>query len=81
MRDGWSRRLMVALMRRYDIQPYRYHRQRYTTVMARVPAAFVKETLWPEFLELNKTLHSYLEEVTARVIGQAICPDASEAAC
>lgn len=79
MRDAWSRRLLVALMRRYDIQPYRYHRQRYTTVMARVPASFVDETLWPEFKELNETLRSYLDEVTSRVISESICADSSEA--
>lgn len=79
MRDAWSRRLLVALMRRYDVQPYRYHRQRYTTVMARVPASFVDETLWPEFKELNETLRSYLDEVTARVISESICADSSEA--
>jgi hypothetical protein len=70
MRDSWSRRLLVALMRRYDIQPYRYHGQRHTTVMARVPASFVDETLWPEFRELDRTLRSYLDEVTSRVIGE-----------
>ena len=79
MRDGWSRRLLVALMRRYDIQPYRYHRQRYTTIMARMPASFVDETLWPEFNELNETLRSYLDEVTSRVISEGICADSSEA--
>ena len=79
MQDAWSRRLLVALMRRYGIQPYRYHRQRYTTVMARVPASFVDETLWPEFNELLRTLRSYLDQVTSRVINEAICADSSEA--
>jgi hypothetical protein len=79
MQDAWSRRLLVALMRRYDIKPYRYHRQRYTTVMARVSASFVDETLWPEFKELDKTLRSYLDEVTSRVISESIYADSSEA--
>ncbi len=43
--DMWSRRLFVALLRRYGIRPYRYSGQRYTTVMARVPRRFVDETL------------------------------------
>ena len=33
----WSKRLFVALLRRYCIQPFRYYRRRYTTVMAEVP--------------------------------------------
>ena len=40
MPDGWSRQLFVALCRRYDLKPYRYHRQKRTTVMLRVPRGF-----------------------------------------
>ncbi len=35
--DRWSRQLFVALCRRYGLKPYRYQRQRYTTVMVRAP--------------------------------------------
>lgn len=79
MADMWSRRLFVALLRRYGIQPYRYYRQRYTTVMAKVPKGFVDETLWPEFQELNDTLRRYLDEVTDRVVSEGIYADSSEA--
>jgi hypothetical protein len=34
--DGWSRKLFLALLRRYGVKPYRYRNQRRTTVMARV---------------------------------------------
>lgn len=77
--DMWSRRLFVALLRRYDIRPYRYARQRHTTVMARVPASFVDETLWPQFKELSTTLQSHLDEVTHRVISEGVFSDQSEA--
>ncbi len=70
--DGWSKKLFTALLRRYELRPYRYSRQRRNTVMVRVPRSFVNETLWPEFLELSKVLQTYLDEVTARVISQAI---------
>ena len=56
MRDMWSRKVLVALLRRYGIRPYRYKRQRYTTVMAKVSKKFVDETLWPEFQEISETL-------------------------
>ena len=78
--DPWSRRLFVALLRRYDITPYRYPRQRYSTVMARIPRGFLNETLWPEFQELNATLVSYLDEVTTRVVSEGVHADSSEAA-
>jgi len=79
MSDMWSRKLFVALLRRYDIKPFRYYRQRYTTVMANVSKTFVDETLWPEFQELNKTLKSYIEEITNKVISETIHDDSSEA--
>jgi hypothetical protein len=78
LRDRWSNRLLVALLRRYQIRPYRYRGQRYTTVMARVPARFVNEVLWPEFQELDRTLANYLNEVTERVIAQGINSDRTE---
>ena len=79
MGDLWSRKLFVALLRRYGIRPYRYKRQRYTTVMATVSKRFVDETLWPEFQELSETLRTYLSEVTERVVSQVIHQDSSEA--
>lgn len=46
--------------------------------MARAPRSFVDETLWPEFVELSRTLKGYLEEVTDRVIAQGIHAVAAE---
>lgn len=77
--DGWSHRLFLALLRRYDIRPYRYRGQRRTTVMARVPESFVKTTLWPEFVQLQETLAAYLNDVTNRVISECLHGDASDA--
>lgn len=77
--DMWSRRLLTALMRRYGLKPYRYSRQRYTTVMVRVSASFVDKTLWPEFQQLNTVLKDYLEEMTRKVISEGVYPDDSEA--
>ena len=80
MSDMWSRKLFVALLRRYGIKPYRYSGQRYTTVMAKVSKGFVDDTLWPEFQEISETLRTYLSEVTDRVVSQVIHQDSSEAA-
>lgn len=80
MADDWNRRLFTALLRRYGLEPYRYHGQRYTTVMVRISSRFVDETLWPEFLELAKVLQAYLVEVTDRVISQVLHTNTSDAA-
>ncbi len=74
----WAKKLFVALLRRYGIEPYRYRRQRHTTVMAKVSVSFVDDTLWPEFVELNKALHTHLERVTDRVIREGIFAEESE---
>ena len=76
--DGWAKKLFIALLRRYELKPYRYSRQRRNTVMVRVPRSFVNETLWPEFLELSAVLKSYLEDVTNSVIAKVIHEDAGD---
>ena len=79
MADSWSRKLFTALVRRYGLVPYRYHGQRYTTVMVRVPESFVNQTLWPEYLKLSEVLTSYLDDVTNRVIAEGVNADMSDA--
>lgn len=79
MADSWSRKLFMALLRRYGLEPYRYRGQRYTTVMVRVPKSFVDQTLWPEYLKLSEVLTSYLDDVTNRVIAEGVNADMSDA--
>ena len=79
MPDAWSRQLFVALCRRYGLKPYRYPRQRRTTVMLRMPRGFSDTLLWPEFLELDRALRAHLQGVTTRIIHDAIHADTSEA--
>ncbi len=78
-RDMWSRKVFVTLLRRYDLKPYRYHGQRYTTVMVQVPERFVAETIWPEFQKINAGLNAYLQEVTDRVVKKVLHEDSSDA--
>ncbi|RPI83002.1 MAG: hypothetical protein EHM42_08875 [Planctomycetaceae bacterium] len=75
----WSRQLFCALLRRYGLEPYRYPRQRRTTVMARVPQTFVNETLWPEFVAIDKLLQNFLSDVTQRIIGEHVNSDTTDA--
>ena len=77
--DEWSRRLFMALLRRYGISPYRYRGQRRTTVMARVSRTFVDDTLWPEFEALQSTLQEYFDDFTARVVADVLHADTKDA--
>src|SRR5262245_49548682 len=77
--DTWSRQLFLALCRRYGLSPYRYPRQRRTTIVLRAPRRFVDDVLWPEFRELDADLRAYLEEVTQRMIREEVFSDTSDA--
>ena len=78
--DRWARRLFTALCRRYGLEPYRYPRQRQTTVVLRAPDSFIHNTLWPEFLEIKSALDAYLNEATDRIIREEVFRNADEAA-
>jgi hypothetical protein len=76
--DPWKRQLFVALCRRNGIHPYRLPRQRHGTVMLRTTRPMLDQILWPQFLELSKLLHSYLEEATRDIIARSVHGDLSE---
>ena len=77
--DRWHRRLFTALCRRYGLKPYRYPRQRYSTVVLRAPKSFINNTLWPEFLEIKSALDEYLNEATERIIREEVFGNSEEA--
>lgn len=77
--DVWSRKLLLALARRYGLKPYRYRGQRRTTLMVKVSKRFVDETLWPEFQQLSSVLQRHLDEVTERIISNSVHQDSSDA--
>jgi hypothetical protein len=73
--DLWQRRLFWALCRRYGLEPFRYKRQRQTTVMVRAPKTFVDRTLWPEYRQLRDALNRYLNEATDQIIREEVYGD------
>jgi hypothetical protein len=77
--DPWKRRAFLALCRRYGLRPYRYPRQRYSTILVRAPRSFINQTLWPEYLEISRALEEYLQEATERIIREEVFGNADEA--
>ena len=77
--DPWKRRAFLALCRRYGLRPYRYPRQRYSTILVRSPRSFINQTLWPEYLEISRALDEYLREATERIIREEVFADADAA--
>jgi hypothetical protein len=78
--DPLKRKLFLALCRRYGVKPYREAGRRYRTVLVRAPKTFQTKTLWPELLALSEELHAHLNDLTERVIREAIDEDMSEPA-
>ena len=79
MPDPWALRLFVALCRRYGIRPYRYPRQRRTTIMVRAPRQFFETVVWCQFSEMHTDLWLHFEETTDRLIREAVHSDTSDA--
>ena len=79
MPDAWSVKLFVALCRRYGLQPYRYPRQRRTTVMVRAPRSSFEAAVWQPFGALHADLLAYFEETAERLIREAVHGDTADA--
>jgi hypothetical protein len=77
--DPWSRRLFVALCRRYGLRVYRYPRMKRQTLVLKGPRTFIDGVLWPQFAQINEALSEYLAEVTDKVIREEVFGEAGEA--
>lgn len=78
--DPWSRQLLVALARRYGLEPFRWKGQRRSTVMLRGPLGFLRGTFIPAFVQMEEMLHQHLTAMTERVIAEALHANVSEPA-
>ena len=79
MPDPWAVRLFVALCRRYGFRPYRYPRQRRTTIMVRAPRRFFDAVVMRQFADMHADLWCHFEETTERVIREAVHSDTTDA--
>jgi len=74
-----SRRMFIALCRRYGLKPFRYARMKQQSLVIRAPRVFIERTLWPHFLEIDTALTTYLDEITDRVIREEVYGETGEA--
>lgn len=68
--DNWHKKLLLAICRKYGVKPYRYYRQKYTTVMVRINEDFLNKVLWKEYLEYSELLGQLVEEITDDLISK-----------
>jgi len=76
--DIWAVRLFVALCRKHDVKPYRYPRQRRTTVMVRVQQTRFEQTIAREFQTLHRELTSYFNETLNHLIANVMKSDGDD---
>ena len=76
--DNWHKKLLIALCRKYEIKPYRYARQKYTTVMVKINEEFLNKVLWPEYVEYSKHLEQLMEEIANDLINKIHQPENEE---
>ncbi len=76
--DVWSVRIFVALCRKHGVRPYRYPRQRRTTVMVRARQAGFERTVASEFRTLYRELTAYFDETVNHLIADAMKSDGDD---
>jgi hypothetical protein len=76
--DVWSVHLFVALCRKHGVQPYRYPRQRRTTVMVRVRKTAFEQTIAAEFQTLHRELTTYFGEMVNHLIANVMQSDGDD---
>lgn len=76
--DVWSVRLFIAVCRKHNVRPYRYPRQRRTTVMVRISERFFDDVVWAEFSRLQTELEIYFEETVDHLISAAMHSDGDD---
>jgi hypothetical protein len=73
VKGTWESFLLHSILKRYGIQPYRYRKQRQTTILVRVSKRFMDETLWPIYAAASESLVARFNEI-ARAILPEIAP-------
>lgn len=76
--DVWAVKLFVALCRKHEIKPYRYPRQRRTTVMVRVRKTEFEHTIAAEFQSLHRELTGYFSEMVEHLIANVMQSDGDD---
>jgi hypothetical protein len=73
MKHEWETFIFHALLKRYGIKPYRYRKQRKTTILVRVSKAAMNGLLWPIFTDVAAELSARFTVVTTTLL-PAIAP-------
>lgn len=76
--DLWAVRVFVALCRKHGVRPYRYPRQRRTTIVVRARQAEFERTVLAEFHKLHSELAAYFHDTVDHLIADAMKSDGDD---
>lgn len=76
--DVWAVRIFVALCRKHGVKPYRYPRQRRTTVMVSVRKRDFEQTIAAEFQSLHRELTGYFDAMVNHLIADVMKSDGDD---
>jgi len=68
LEDSYTIKLFIALARKHGFRPYRYPRQKRSTIMLKGKQSYIDQKLWPEFTVLSDELDFMLDQITNEVI-------------
>lgn len=71
LHEIWSRKLFSAMARKSGLETFRYRGQRRTTLVLHTTHAR-KEQLWQQFVSAHQAMASHIDELTDRLIRQAL---------
>ncbi len=76
--DMWSVSLFIAICRKHGLRPFRYARQRRTTVMVQAPERPFNRVVWAAFSRLHTELQMYFQDVIDHLITRAMGLDGDD---
>ena len=76
--DVWAVRLFFAVCRKHGISPYRYARQRRTTVVIKVRKSHFMRVVEPEFQLLHREMMAYFSETAEHLIRDMMRSDGED---
>ena len=76
--DAWAVKIFVALCRKHGVHPYRYPRQRRTTIMVKVQKSEFEQTVMAEFNALHSELVAYFKDTVDHLIADAMKSDGDD---
>ena len=76
--SSWEKKIFSALCKKNGYNPYRYSRQKNSTVMVRVSKSVMDGVLWPQYTKYTALLQEMFDAVASDLINKIYADDKEE---